>query len=87
MQDANFKGYAEARAVDKAGNVSDSKLNDGYVIDEQAPTDIVITSEAGEETYESDTWTSKDVQSYFLQLLIREFTDITTALTVQTGLR
>lgn len=61
LQDANFKGYAEARAVDKAGNVSDSKLNDGYVIDEQAPTDIVITSEAGEETYESDTWTSKDV--------------------------
>lgn len=61
LQDSNFKGYAEARAVDKAGNVSDSKLNDGYVIDNEAPTDIVITSEADGETYESDTWTSKEV--------------------------
>ncbi len=60
-QDADFKGYAEARAVDKAGNVSDSKLTDGYVIDTEAPSDIVITSKADDDNYESDTWTSKDV--------------------------
>ena len=60
-QDADFKGYAEARAVDKAGNVSDSKLTGGYVIDTEAPSDIVITSKADDDNYESDTWTSKDV--------------------------
>lgn len=60
-QDADFKGYAEARAIDKAGNVSDSKLTGGYVIDTEAPTDIVITSEADGESYTSDTWTAKDV--------------------------
>ena len=60
-QDADFKGYAEARAIDKAGNVSDSKLTGGYVIDTEAPTDIVVTSEADGENYASDSWTSKDV--------------------------
>lgn len=60
-QDADFKGYAEARAIDKAGNVSDSKLTGGYVIDTEAPTDIVVTSTLDGENYESDTWTSKDV--------------------------
>ncbi len=60
-QDADFKGYAEARAIDKAGNVSDSKLTGGYVIDTEAPSDIVITSKADDDNYESDTWTSKDV--------------------------
>lgn len=60
-QEADFKGYAEARAIDKAGNVSDSKLTGGYVIDTEAPSDIVITSKADDDNYESDTWTSKDV--------------------------
>ncbi len=60
-QDADFKGYAEARAIDKAGNVSDSMLTGGYVIDTEAPSDIVITSKADDDNYESDTWTSKDV--------------------------
>ena len=60
-QDADFKGYAEARAIDKAGNVSDSKLTGGYVIDTEAPTDILVTSTADGESYASDTWTSKDV--------------------------
>lgn len=60
-QEVDFKGYAEARAIDKAGNVSDSKLTGGYVIDTEAPSDIVITSKADDDNYESDTWTSKDV--------------------------
>ncbi len=60
-QDADFKGYAEARAIDKAGNVSDSMLTGGYVIDTETPSDIVITSKADDDNYESDTWTSKDV--------------------------
>ena len=60
-QEVDFKGYAEARAIDKAGNVSDSKLTGGYVIDTEAPSDIVITLKADDDNYESDTWTSKDV--------------------------
>lgn len=60
-QDPDFKGYAEARAVDKAGNVSDSRLSDGYVIDGENPSDIQITAVAGDEAYESDCWTSKNV--------------------------
>lgn len=61
LQSADFKGYTEARAIDKAGNVSDSKLTDGYVIDTENPTDIVVTATADGEAYDSDTWTSKDV--------------------------
>lgn len=61
LQDADFKGYAEARAIDRAGNVSDSKFTGGYVVDKEAPTDITITSTVDGEAYESDSWTSKDV--------------------------
>lgn len=61
LQDENFKGFAEARAIDKAGNISDSKLTDGYVIDTELPTDIEVTALTDSEHYESDTWTSKDV--------------------------
>ncbi len=61
VQDADFKGYAEARAIDKAGNISDSRLTGGYVIDVEAPTDIQITAVSGGDVYESGSWTSKDV--------------------------
>ncbi|MDD6665654.1 MAG: Ig-like domain-containing protein [Eubacterium coprostanoligenes] len=61
LQDSDFKGYAEARAIDKAGNVSDSKSTIGYIIDVEAPTEIVVTADADGENYESDSWTSKDV--------------------------
>lgn len=60
-QEPDFKGYAEARAFDKAGNVSDSMLSDGYVIDGESPSEIQITATAGGEVYESNSWTSKDV--------------------------
>ncbi len=61
LQDSDFKGYAEARAIDKAGNVSDSKSTIGYILDVEAPTEIVVTADADGENYESDSWTSKDV--------------------------
>lgn len=61
LQDSDFKGYAEARAIDKAGNVSDSKSTVGYILDVEAPTEIVVTADADGENYESDSWTSKDV--------------------------
>lgn len=61
LQDSDFKGYAEARAIDKAGNVSDSKSTVGYILDVEAPTEIVVTADADGENYESDSWTSNDV--------------------------
>lgn len=61
VQDADFKGYAEARAIDKAGNISEIRLTGGYIIEREAPTDIQITAESGGDVYESDNWTSKDV--------------------------
>lgn len=61
LQDSDFKGYAEARAIDKAGNISDSKITGGYVIDKEIPTDIQISAETDGKVYESDIWTSKDV--------------------------
>lgn len=61
VQAPDFKGYAAARAIDKAGNISESKLTDGYVIDGEAPSEIQITALSGGEAYESDRWTSKDV--------------------------
>ena len=61
LQDSGFKGYAEARAIDKAGNVSDSNITGGYVVDSELPEDIEIISDTDGEVYKSDTWTSKDV--------------------------
>lgn len=60
-QDVNFKGYVEARATDKAGNVSASLRSDGYVIDKDAPTDMTVTSVYGENEYTNDTWVAGDV--------------------------
>ncbi len=61
LQETDFKGYAEARAIDRAGNVSDSKLTGGYVIDTEAPADIAITAVCADGEYQSDTWTANDV--------------------------
>ena len=61
LQDSDFKGYAEARAIDRAGNMSDSKSTVGYILDVEPPTEIVVTADADGENYESDSWTSKDV--------------------------
>ncbi len=60
-QEPNFKGYTEARAIDKAGNISDCRLSNGYVIDGEDPTEIQITAVSGAEEYTSGEWTAKDV--------------------------
>ncbi len=73
LQDPDFKGYAEARAIDKAGNISDSLLTDGYIIDGEAPSDIEITAEAEGEPYENDSWTSENVT---IKLSSSAFSDI-----------
>ncbi len=60
-QDPNFKGYIEARATDKATNVSEAKYSQGYVIDGIAPTDVVISATDNDGLYVSDTWTDANV--------------------------
>lgn len=72
-QDPDFKEYMEARAVDKATNISDSFYSDGYVIDGTAPTDVKVTATTDDGLYISDSWTSKDVT---LKLSSTAFSDI-----------
>lgn len=60
-QNPNFKGYIEARAIDKATNVSDSLRSDGYVIDADMPTDVLVTASAKDGEYTNGSWTSEDV--------------------------
>ncbi len=61
-QDVNFKGYVEARAVDKATNVSDVLRSDGYVIDTVNPTDVAVTASYQDAPYTAGTWVAGDVQ-------------------------
>ena len=60
-QDPSFRGFVQARATDNAGNVSDYLRSDGYVIDEDAPTDITVTAVSNGESYTDDTWAANDV--------------------------
>ncbi len=53
---SQFKGYVEARAIDKAGNISDICRSEGFVVDLDNPTDVVVNA-----TVENDVWTSNDV--------------------------
>lgn len=61
LQDLNFKGWVEARAYDKAGNVSATLNSEGYVIDTEKPTAVTITATSEGESYETDTWAADDV--------------------------
>ena len=72
-QKENFKGYVEARAKDKAQNLSDVLRSDGYVIDSINPTDIVVTAIYQENPYVSNTWVAGDVQ---IQLQSTAFSEI-----------
>ncbi|MCH5191249.1 MAG: Ig-like domain-containing protein, partial [Oscillospiraceae bacterium] len=73
QQDPDFKGYIEARAIDKATNVSESLYSEGYVIDGTNPTDIKIEATDAGGLYVEDTWTSTDVT---LKLSSWAFSDI-----------
>lgn len=65
LQDRNFKGWVEARAYDKAGNVSATLTSEGYVIDAEKPTVVTITATSEGESYEADTWAADDVSMKF----------------------
>lgn len=61
LQDLNFKGWVEARAIDKAGNVSATLNSEGYVIDTEKPTPVTITATSEGESYTDGTWAADDV--------------------------
>ena len=54
---SQFKGYVEARTIDKAGNISDISRSEGFVVDLDNPTDVVVNA-----TVENDIWTSENVE-------------------------
>ena len=60
-QDPDFKGFVEARAIDRAGNISEILRSDGYVIDGTAPTDLELTAVDAKGEYASGSWTSSNV--------------------------
>ena len=57
----DFRGYAEVRAYDRAGNVSAVYTSDGYVVDGTAPTDLQVTALFDDEIYADSTWVADDV--------------------------
>lgn len=58
----DFRGYAEVRAVDHAGNVSAVVTSDGYVIDGTAPTPVELTATYGDTAYTDGAWVAGDVE-------------------------
>lgn len=73
VQDPDFKGFVEARAVDKAANESDILRSDGYVIDGDNPTDVVMNATYNGEAYTPATWVAGDVN---VELSSTAFSDI-----------
>ena len=61
IQKSNFKGFVEARAIDKATNISDTVRTDGYIIDVVNPTDLIINATFNDSQYQSDSWVSDTV--------------------------
>ena len=57
----DFRGYAEVRAYDRAGNVSAVYTSAGYVVDGTAPTDLQVTALFDDEIYADSTWVADDV--------------------------
>lgn len=58
----DFRGYAEVRAIDHAGNVSAVVTSDGYVIDGTAPTPVELTATYGDTAYTDGAWVAGDVE-------------------------
>lgn len=61
-QDADFKGFVEARAIDGASNESDILRSDGYVIDKENPTDVIMNATYNADAYTPSSWVAGDVE-------------------------
>lgn len=60
--DPNFRGYAEARAIDRATNISATYTSEGFVIDNVRPADVQITATYNGADYNSSTWVAGSVE-------------------------
>ncbi|MGN0572018.1 MAG: Ig-like domain-containing protein [Candidatus Fimenecus sp.] len=60
-QAPSFRGYAEARATDAAGNVSAVVTSDGVTVDGTKPSIVKITATYNDEIYQSSEWVADDV--------------------------
>lgn len=57
-----FRGYVQARAIDKAGNISSYLRSDGIVIDADIPTDVTVSATFNGEEYTDGKWVSDNVK-------------------------
>lgn len=62
VQNPNFRGYAEARAMDRAANVSATCTSEGFVIDNVRPADVQISAVYNGADYNSGTWAAGNVE-------------------------
>lgn len=60
--DPNFRGYAEARAVDRATNVSATYTSEGFIIDNARPADVQVTATYNGTDYNSGKWVAGSVE-------------------------
>lgn len=58
----DFKGFAEVRAVDGAGNVSPVVTSDGITVDGTKPSLVKITATYKGEAYQNGTWVADTVE-------------------------
>ncbi|MGN0520578.1 MAG: Ig-like domain-containing protein [Candidatus Fimenecus sp.] len=58
----NFRGFAEVRATDAAGNVSAVVTSDGVTVDGTKPALVSITATYNGETYQSSDWVADNVE-------------------------
>lgn len=60
--DPNFRGYAEARAIDRATNMSPTYTSEGFVIDNVRPADVQISAVYNGADYNSGKWVAGSVE-------------------------
>lgn len=58
----NFRGFAEARATDAAGNVSAVVTSDGVTVDGTKPALVSISATYNGEAYQNGTWVADTVE-------------------------
>lgn len=58
----NFRGFAEARATDAAGNISAVVTSEGVTVDGTKPALVSITATYNGEAYQNGTWVADTVE-------------------------
>lgn len=62
VQNPKFRGYAEARATDRAANTSATYTSEGFVIDNVRPADVQISATYNGADYNSGAWVAGNVE-------------------------